>query len=57
LIVAALEAKAKEKGLLKAKLHGQTHARRFYEKAGYTEITGDIFMEEGIPHIAMGKNL
>lgn len=33
-------------------LHAQTHARRFYEKLGFTAY-GDEFMEAGIPHICM----
>lgn len=57
LIVGKLEEKAKEKGLSQAKLHGQVHAGKFYEKAGYHQLSDDVFLEEGIPHIAMIKNL
>lgn len=56
LIVEALEESAKEKGLSKAKLHGQTHAEVFYHKLGYGTAS-DIFMEDGIPHIVMTKVL
>ena len=33
-------------------LHAQTQARGFYEKLGFTACS-DIFLEEGIPHVAM----
>ena len=33
-------------------LHAQTHARKFYEKLGFTAY-GEEFMDAGIPHIAM----
>src|SRR5690349_9916982 len=34
-IILALEELAKEKGVSKTKLHGQTHAEGFYQKFGY----------------------
>jgi predicted GNAT family N-acyltransferase len=37
-------------------LHAQTYARALYEGAGY-EPRGRAFMEAGIEHIAMEKNL
>jgi predicted GNAT family N-acyltransferase len=55
-VVQALESMAERKGILKAKLHGQTHAQPFYEKLGYSAVS-DVFIEEGIPHIAMVKAL
>lgn len=55
-IVRELEDIAAEKGVAKLKLHGQTHAEEFYEKLGY-KTTSDIFMEDGIPHIVMEKEL
>jgi len=55
-IVQALEDIAKKKGLTKAKLHGQTQAKVFYEKLGYT-VASDEFMEDGIPHYLMLKDL
>src|SRR5665647_523474 len=55
-VVQALEEIAKEKGLHKAKLHGQTQAMTFYEKLGYISAS-DEFMEEGIPHKLMIKDL
>lgn len=53
-IVNALEEVAKEQGVEKVKLHGQTHAEGFYQKLGY-ETASDVFMEDGIPHILMTK--
>ena len=51
-----LEEIAKEKGTAKVKLHGQTQAEGFYKKLGY-ETSSSIFMEDGIPHILMIKQL
>lgn len=56
LIIATLEQLATEKGLTKVKLHGQTHAEGFYHKLGY-ETKSAVFMEDGIPHVLMVKNL
>lgn len=55
-VVKAMEEMAREKGLVKAKLHGQAYARQFYEKLGYSAAS-DVFMEEGIPHLLMVKEL
>lgn len=56
LVVEALEDIAREKGIKKVKLHGQTHAVKFYEKLGYIK-NSDEFMEESIPHYLMIKNI
>lgn len=53
-IVQALEEIAKEKGVIKVKLHGQTHAEGFYQNLGY-ETASEVFMEDGIPHVLMTK--
>ena len=55
-IVETLEQIAREKGALKSILHGQTQAQHFYEKLGYYNAS-DEFMEAGIPHLLMVKNL
>ncbi|WP_419888266.1 GNAT family N-acetyltransferase [Neobacillus niacini] len=55
-ILATLEGIAAERGAKKVKLHGQTHAEGFYKKLGY-QTASDIFMEDGIPHILMLKEL
>ncbi|MCM2532912.1 GNAT family N-acetyltransferase [Neobacillus pocheonensis] len=54
LIIETLEEIAKEKGVSKVKLHGQTQAEGFYKKLGY-QTSSNIFMEDGIPHILMIK--
>lgn len=38
------------------KLHAQTHAEQFYQSLGYKTIS-DTFMDAGIPHVAMIKQL
>ncbi|NHN34141.1 GNAT family N-acetyltransferase [Paenibacillus agricola] len=55
-IMDALESIAKSRGLSKAKLHAQTHAKEFYSKIGYKTVS-DVFLEADIPHIAMVKEL
>jgi predicted GNAT family N-acyltransferase len=37
-------------------LHAQTHARQFYERAGY-QAHGPLFVEEGIDHVAMERKV
>ena len=56
LIVENLEAIANEKNTSTVFLHGQTHAEGFYQSLNY-QTTSDIFIEDGIPHIMMEKNL
>ncbi|MFJ8244334.1 GNAT family N-acetyltransferase [Peribacillus asahii] len=55
-IIKALEEIAKEKEISRVKLHGQTQAEGFYEKLGY-QASSDVFIEEGIPHVLMVKEL
>ena len=49
-----LEEEARRRGALRYLLWAQTHARPFYEKAGY-RAEGEQFDDAGIPHIAMQK--
>jgi predicted GNAT family N-acyltransferase len=56
LIMESIEQFAKEKGITKAKLNAQTHAEHFYQKLGYQTVS-DIFMDAGIPHVTMVKQL
>jgi predicted GNAT family N-acyltransferase len=56
IIINALEKIAEEKGASQVKLHGQTQAEAFYKKLGY-RTASDIFMEDGIPHILMLKEI
>ncbi|WP_254271075.1 GNAT family N-acetyltransferase [Haloarcula marina] len=55
-VMETAEERARERGATKAKLHGQTHVRGFYESLGY-EVVGETFEEAGIPHVAMAKQL
>jgi predicted GNAT family N-acyltransferase len=55
-IIKALEEIAIEKRVSRVKLHGQTQAEGFYKKLGY-KTSSSIFMEDGIPHILMIKEL
>lgn len=55
-VIKALEEIAKEEGATQLKLHGQTQAAGFYQKLGY-HTSSSVFMEDGIPHILMIKEL
>lgn len=55
-IITALEEIAQERGSTRVKLHGQTQAEGFYKKLGYQSSSG-IFIEDGIPHLLMMKEL
>lgn len=55
-IIKALEDIAAQKGMRRLKLHGQTQAQGFYEKLGY-RTASDEFIEDGIPHVLLVKNL
>ncbi|MBE4909448.1 GNAT family N-acetyltransferase [Bacillus luteolus] len=55
-IMDKMEEIAKGKGISKLKLNAQTHAEKFYLNLGYT-TTSDIFMDAGIPHVTMIKEL
>ncbi|GAA0444867.1 GNAT family N-acetyltransferase [Virgibacillus sp. AGTR] len=55
-LIQAMEAVILEKGYHKAKLNGQTHAEKFYQRLGYKTISGE-FMDAGIPHVTMVKEL
>ncbi|PFZ65991.1 GNAT family N-acetyltransferase [Bacillus wiedmannii] len=55
-IIKALEEIARDKEATKVKLHGQTQAEGFYKKLDY-QTSSNVFMEDGIPHILMTKDL
>ncbi|MED1567830.1 GNAT family N-acetyltransferase [Bacillus paramycoides] len=55
-IIQSLEEIARNNEANKVKLHGQTHAEGFYKKLGY-QTSSNVFMEDGIPHILMTKEL
>ncbi len=55
-VLAALEARARERGFAAVELHAQQHALGFYERAGYTAF-GVPYDEAGIAHLSMRKPL
>jgi len=56
IIITALEEIAQEGGTTRVKLHGQTQAQGFYKKLGY-QTSSSVFIEDGIPHLLMTKEL
>ncbi|WP_059104792.1 GNAT family N-acetyltransferase [Shouchella shacheensis] len=55
-IVKGLEDVARQKGVAAAKLHGQQHAEGFYHRLGY-KTASEVFIEDGIPHLLMKKEM
>ena len=55
-IMDALEAHARDSGMNHLWAHAQVHALGFYEKLGYF-ASGEVFMEEGIPHRQIDKEI
>ncbi len=55
-LLQAAEDEARVAGARRLVLHAQTYARSLYEAAGY-EPRGRLFMEAGIEHLAMEKQL
>lgn len=51
-----LVTRAGERGLPVVELHAQLHARRFYERAGFTAF-GEVYLEAGIEHVGMRRRL
>ena len=56
LILESLEEEACAQGLTSAILHAQEYVKSFYAAHGYLEH-GETFLEVGIPHIEMRKQL
>ncbi|TFE00375.1 GNAT family N-acetyltransferase [Jeotgalibacillus salarius] len=56
LLMQEVENYAKENGISALVLNAQTHALGFYEKLGY-HVVSDEFMDAGIPHFKMQKDL
>ncbi|KWX73093.1 GNAT family N-acetyltransferase [Paenibacillus jilunlii] len=55
-LIDTLEKMAVERGHRQAKLHGQKQAEGFYQRLGYV-TSSPVFMEDGIPHVLMVKQL
>ncbi|GGD18469.1 GNAT family N-acetyltransferase [Pontibacillus salipaludis] len=51
-----MEDHAKDMGYLKSKLNAQIQALGFYESLGY-KVVSEEFMDAGIPHVTMIKDL
>ena len=51
-----LELEARSQGMSQAMLHAQEYVKSFYAAHGYLE-RGEAFLEAGIPHIEMRKDL
>ena len=56
LVLDFLEEKAREKGIQYITLEAQEYVKQFYSDRGYSE-RGNIFLEVGIPHVKMVKEL
>lgn len=57
LIVAAMERDAAEAGAQYTLLDAQCQAEPFYRKMGYVTVSEDVFLDAGIPHVRMKKQL
>ncbi|MFD2629673.1 GNAT family N-acetyltransferase [Oceanobacillus kapialis] len=55
-LIAEMEKIISSKGYKKAKLNAQTQALPFYERLGYKTVSEE-FMDAGIPHVTMIKNI
>jgi predicted GNAT family N-acyltransferase len=55
-VLEALIERARERGMRCVVLNAQTHAAPFYARYGFI-VAGETFMEAGIPHVAMERNL
>jgi len=55
--VEAMEEEALKLDITFIECHSQVDKRPFYEKLGYHIVDGNIFVEDGIHHIKMGKSL
>jgi len=55
-VLEALIERACERGMRRVALNAQTHAAPFYARFGFV-VAGETFMEAGIPHVAMERQL
>ena len=51
-VLRAAVSESRALGAKEIRIEAQTHAVGFYEKAGFS-VTGEAFLEDGIPHIEM----
>ncbi|MEK3805597.1 MULTISPECIES: GNAT family N-acetyltransferase [unclassified Metabacillus] len=57
MIMEKLEEIAAAKDMQTLKLNAQTHAEAFYERLGYRTISKETFLDAGIPHVTMMKEI
>lgn len=57
LLLDKIHEEARNRGIKKLEIHAQLDKVGFYSKAGYVKTDGDVFMEDGIPHVEMIKLL
>jgi predicted GNAT family N-acyltransferase len=55
-VLEALIERARERGMRRVALNSQTHAAPFYARFGFA-VVGETFMEAGIAHVAMERDL
>jgi hypothetical protein len=55
-LLEALIERARARGMRRVALNAQTHAAPFYARFGFA-VAGQAFMEAGIPHVAMEREL
>jgi len=56
-LLEAAEIEARREGAAEMLLHAQLPARDFYERGGYSAASEEVFLEEGIEHVRMRKDL
>lgn len=56
LLLQALIGRARERGHARARLNAQTYAIGFYRRYGF-EVSGPEYMDAGIPHVPMQRDL
>ena len=56
MVLAFLEEQGRSLGFRRITLHAQEYVKSFYAQHGYAEV-GEMFLEEGIPHREMVKEL
>jgi predicted GNAT family N-acyltransferase len=56
LLLEALVERARARGMRRVALNAQTHAVPFYARFGFA-VEGEAFIEAGIPHVAMTRDL
>lgn len=56
MVLLFLEEQGRALGFRQITLHAQEYVKSFYAQHGYDEV-GEMFLEEGIPHREMVKNL